>query len=409
MSRRSYSRVAIGGLDQALSSLTNVLFLVAFARTSSSVDYGALSVAMAALVFGMGISRAALGTLFAVRGGGMGNFQGEEARFLFASSFIGVSLTLPAVIAIGVYTGSLERLGAVYLVFAVTGSLALCQDVLRFAAISFLRPLVALFGDALWFACVAIPLSLNLAHVWLPGDGTAFVFAWGLGLLASLVIMAMSLRAVPQSRGLGSWCKQNALTLHRLLADGVLGTSVALIVAVGTAKFLSLQDAAGLRGASTLIGPIAVIFSAIPLVVLPELSMATEQQLRRAKILLPASLAIFVMLFGGTLTLLPESVGQGLLGDSWALAGRVLPIITVEYVLWATAVFPVMEMKVRERYGEILMSRFVYVATALIGLCVGLFYVHSVRGVAYGLAFAVFVHSVTAWFLAEHSRGYARS
>ena len=59
----AFRRLGLGVVDQALSSLSNVLFLVAVARVAGLEEFGAVSFGYALFAFGLSVQRSSIGLL----------------------------------------------------------------------------------------------------------------------------------------------------------------------------------------------------------------------------------------------------------------------------------------------------------------------------------------------------------
>ncbi|GAB3793833.1 hypothetical protein GCM10027601_43330 [Nocardioides ungokensis] len=376
--------------------MTNVALVVAVARTSSQEVYGSFAVLLAMVVFVVGLARACWGTLIAVRGSCDDGFDALEARSIFTAGLLFAAIG--SVICAAAYGSVVTiELPPSFLALALLGPLVVAQDLLRFAAVSFQRAGDALWSDGLWLVILALPLSLDLLSARVAFSASTYILLWLGGCAAALIFLVVRLRPRIRMRGLGIWLRSRRVDVVRLILDGSLGGSVALLVSISTAKFLSLADVAALRGANMLIGPLAVLFSAIQLVLVPELSRRTMRQQRKISLWLLLSLGSVVIAWGTLLSLLPPSIGVEILGQSWGGARKIIPITSAEYVLWATAAVPIALLKARQMFGQVLLARVVYVVAAAVGLFVVVSLDAGLVAVAASLVVAVAVHTCIAW------------
>ena len=103
----------------------------------------------------------------------------------------------------------------------------------------------------------------------------------------------------------------------------------------GQARGPVRPSAASLRGASTILSPLAVLLSALPLVIIPESvrsgTSARAVWRKLCRIGFVGSFAVITV--GPALVLLPARVGELILGDSWDYVRVVLPIVSINTLL----------------------------------------------------------------------------
>lgn len=391
---RTGKRLVLGFADQGVSSLTNVLLVISVARVSSPGDYGAFALCLTALVFTMSIQRNSLGTLFKVRGVWHEHGFGDvEARTMYSLSLAYLLLGLTITVSMGYLTGALGSSSTTLWLLVVFGQLIMLQDVLRCAALAYQRPGSALLSDLTWLAAVAVPLMVDVASDAVTLTAFDYTAAWLLGLVIGLAVLVLALRAGFHFRGAPAWVAGNFPDLWRLLAQAALAQAVPIVVATLTATYLSLNDTGALRGAQLLIGPLALLFTAVRLVVVPELVRNDRDP--RLKRLGSAVVIVVAVGWGGVLSLIPDSVGRGLLGETWTLASVIIPITALEYVVYATAVMPQAVLEARSRFGRLLVLRSVYTTTSIALVSLALL-TGDLRNVAWALVTSAGVLSVLA-------------
>lgn len=272
MKSRTGKRLVLGFADQGVSSLTNVLLVVSVARVSSPGSYGAFALCLTGLTFTMAIQRNSLGTLFKVRGvSHEDNFADVEARTMFSLSLAYVVIGLTITVTMGYLAGALGPSSTSLWLLVLFGQLIMLQDVLRCAALAYRRPASALLSDVAWLVAVVVPLTADVASDAITVTALGYTLAWLFGLGLGLVVLLLALRARFHFRGAYGWVLRNVADLWRLLAQATLAQTVPVVVAILVATFLSLNDTGALRGAQLLIGPLALLFTAVRLVIVPEL------------------------------------------------------------------------------------------------------------------------------------------
>ncbi len=113
---------------------------------------------------------------------------------------------------------------------------------------------------------------------------------------------------------------------------------------------------------ATLLSPLAVRISALPLVIIPESvrSGASSSAVWRKlfRIAFVGSLAVVTV--GPALVLLPERVGRLILGDSWDYVQVVLPIISLEYAALVWSSIAMVYLRFQGKSGQLLAATSVY-------------------------------------------------
>lgn len=394
MKSRTGKRLVLGFADQGVSSLTNVLLVVSVARVSSPGSYGAFALCLTGLTFTMAIQRNSLGTLFKVRGvSHEDNFADVEARTMFSLSLAYIVIGLTITVTMGYLAGALGPSSTSLWLLVLFGQLIMLQDLLRCAALAYRRPASALLSDVAWLVAVVVPLTADVASDAITVTALGYTLAWLFGLGLGLVVLLLALRARFHFRGAYGWVLRNVADLWRLLAQATLAQTVPVVVAILVATFLSLNDTGALRGAQLLIGPLALLFTAVRLVIVPEL--VREDKDPRLERLGSAAVLLIAVGWGGVLSLIPDSVGTSLLGETWTLASVIVPITALEYVVYATAVMPQAVLEARSRFSQILVLRVAYAATSIALVSIALV-TGELTNVAWALVASAAVLSVLA-------------
>jgi O-antigen/teichoic acid export membrane protein len=160
-----------------------------------------------------------------------------------------------------------------------------------------------------------------------------------------------------------------------------------MITSVATA-LIGASAAASVQGASLILSPFAVLLNALPLVVIPESvrggASAIEVWRKLFRIGLASSL--FLITLGLALAILPERVGQLILGDSWDGARVVLPIIAFTYFCMAWCSVAMTYLRFQGKSGQLLAATVAYSVTSLVLCTLMAFLTRTAFGVAVGLA-----------------------
>lgn len=356
----SVLRLGFGVLDQALSSISNVLFLVAVARAAGPEEFGAVSFAYALFAFGLAVQRGSLGTLISLSAGR--NVPPPLlVSVLWAVLIGGVGLVLGTTVVGGASPS--------FYIIVCACLLAYPQDLLRYSAIAERRIGLAVASDGTWAAVTSVLILLSLV------GGSLTVTAMSVVWVLLGAGPALAVIAVPQRRNLargGQWFLDHASELRTLGPDALLASLAPLILASVMAQYMSLSDVAAVRGANTLLGPAAMLFSALPVVLLPEMARVLGSDRSRLATAQAVVMSVLVMGWGAVLALLPDRVGEQLLGETWSSSRHVLLWVVLELVVWALASGPSALLGTYRRWRTLLLVRVTYLVAvaAALGLTV---------------------------------------
>ncbi|WP_110181069.1 hypothetical protein [Nocardioides solisilvae] len=345
---RHVRRLGLGVIDQGLSSISNVLFLVAVAREAGVDEFGAVSFAYALFAFGLAVQRASMGTLISLSAGR------RVPPPVLVSLLWGVLMG-----ALGVVLGQVVGDGGSAAYYVVVGACLVVypQDLLRYSVIAERRVGLAVVSDGVWVAVTVGLFGASVLGVDL--DATTMTLVWvvlggGAALLAILV---------PLLRGVSvrlHWLSEHAHELRTLGPDAFLGAVAPLVLAAVMAHFMTFGDVAAVRGAGTLLGPAAMLFSALPVVLLPEMARVLGDDRSRLAVAQAVAMALLVLGWGGVLALLPDGVGGQVLGETWSASRAILLWVVLEMVMWAFASGPIAFLGTYRRWRTLLLARVVY-------------------------------------------------
>lgn len=377
-----------------MSSLSNALLLFAVAQTATVAQFGAISLLVAVVSTVMCFNRGALGTPILLAS----NLRPDQIRTesgyavtWAAASAIGTAIALCGV---GLATGSAPTATA----FSIAAPAILVQDVLRFSALAHGRPLTAVVSDGCWAAAMMVLYVVNVSLRIVPID--VVVLLWGTGGLVSGAILAVGTGVTPRCHRLLHWW-------HTYAAARVRFGCVQALIPISTAIFvfnvtliLGSAVAGGLRGASTLFGPIAMLISALPLAFVPHARRLNQTPAQQWRLLVKTSWVTSSVTIFGTVCLLalPDHLGRLLLGDVWGPAVSVVPYVGLEAAVncWMVSVYAMTQAQgmsrasLRLRALEVVLKQGTCVAAA--------FAFGTAIGVAAGSATAAMI-SVSVGFL----------
>jgi O-antigen/teichoic acid export membrane protein len=373
--RAGARHIGLSAVDQALSSVSNVLAVVLVARSSSPDDFGRFTVVYAALSLVLSAVRAYFGNRISLAPDSAAA-RGRSGDVLGAVLWL--SLLLAAVVGVtGVLAAGPSR---VVLVVALATPLVCLQDMVRFGAIAQGRQGVAVVSDLVWTVCLVVALVLG-------GEFASWesVAVWAVGAALALVVGAALLRQAPRLRGgwleLRRWDPMSASLLYGRVA--ISAASFVLLTVV--AAVLAPAAAGALRGARTLLGPVNSAVSLVGISLTPVLVRRPRAQDARAGTLLAAILIALVLAIGVVLLVIPDAWGEQLLGQSWEGAREVLPWTVLEYCVLCVTTALLLISRVRDAVRSVTSQQTVMAVLTLVAGVTAALVTRDVRWVAAAL------------------------
>lgn len=397
-SRSGVARMVQGVASQGLYSLSNVALVVAVARTASSAEFGAFSIAWALATLVIQVLRAGVGETLAVTDPD----RGRDA--------MGASLLASAVLAAGMVVASTFMSGHLSgwtLAMAAAVPLLAVQDATRFIAFATHRPDVAVTSDAVWLAMQAVGWTVAI----IAGLGTVGVLfaVWAAG-AATATLVARRRIGLPSLSGGIAWGRRHGRMASALAVDTVLGLapSQSTLYAVGFA--VGLPAAGAMRGIQSLYGPFRTLLQGVASVALPE-AVHRNDDGRREMVSYVATLSagLGTVAAAGVvvLAMLPDPVGRSLLDDTWPLASSIalpmgLPVLAAAAILGTRVIFRAFHAT----RTLLILRAFTATAATLAGVA------GAVLGGLQGAAWALGVTQLTivgmAWMVVLRTRDRAR-
>ncbi|MFF2729147.1 hypothetical protein ACFVS9_14750 [Streptomyces sp. NPDC058008] len=387
---RARTAILCSVADQGVAALTNILVLVAAARLSTVADFARFSAVYLVFTVLLGVAGAYTGQPLVLRRG-----AGEDVRGACRSAVVftaGASAALGALLAAvclfvpGDTARALVVLGAVLPV-------VLGQDALRYAFSTLQLPHLALISDLSRLTCVLAALS----HQEYGATPARLIAVWGLSALPALALSAGLLHR----RTAGS-----PLLLRPMLRRGHLGQRFVVEFGVGNAtgqlSVLGLGAVAdpllvgALRGATTLFGPLNVLFTSATSFGPPLLGRIGDERRRvRATAVLAGVLAATAALWATVLALLPERAGRGLLGDTWPTAAALLPATGSQYAAMAAGTCGLLALRMLD--PRTTLSIQVVFSLTSVALMAGGYALGGVPGAAWGLCLGSLCKAAATW------------
>ncbi|WP_330332733.1 hypothetical protein OHS33_25475 [Streptomyces sp. NBC_00536] len=387
MSRRGLAAVS-SVLDQAASSATNILVLVLAARLSSASGFAAFSMVYVTFSVLLGLNMAYVGQSVVLEHGERRAVACRSAVAFTgsASLLVGAALALVGLVLPGPAGWAFLALGAVL-------PLVLVQDGLRYCFSALRTPERALAADALRLVCVVGALLLQPSGA-APGR---LVLVWGVSALPALALGLLLLR--PYVRDLRADLRPYLRRGHlgqRFVIEFAVGNGSSQLAVLGLGVFATPLAVGALRGATTLFGPLNVLFNSANAFGPP---MLLRRGGKRAVVRTTAALGLVLAVLGAgwaaVLYVLPDRLGRQLLGDTWGSAAALLPATGAQYAAMGLGTCALLTLRVLAPKAT-LAVQLIFSVLSVILLLVG-YVLWGAPGAAWGLAAGSALKALAAW------------
>lgn len=391
--RRSAAALA-SVLDQAASSLTNIAVLVIAARVSTVQGFATFSMVYLTFTVLLGLNMAYVGqAVVLTRDDTAAACRSASAFTSLASTVVGVLLAAVGAVT-GAVTGSWAGLGGAFLALGLVLPLVLVQDGLRYAFSTLRRPGLALAADTLRLVCVVPALLLQPRHA-APG---LLVAVWGVSAVPALLL---GLRLLwPHVRGSRADLRPYVHRGHlgqRFVVEFAVGNASSQLAVLGLGLFAAPLAVGALRGATTLFGPLNVLFNSVNAFGPPLLNrLGGRRATTRAAALLGLVLSAVGLAWGLVLYALPDHIGRQLLGATWQLSADLLPASGAQYAVMGLGTCALVTLRVL-RPRATLSVQVVFSLLSVVLMLAGYLLAGSALGAAWGLAAGSALKAVAAW------------
>jgi hypothetical protein len=364
--------------------------LVFAARLSSAADFSVFSTVYMVFTVLLGINVSYVGQALVLVRGGARVRAACRSGVTFSA---GASAVAGAVMAVGLLPsgGATARgLGTLGLVLPVV----VTQDCMRYCFSALRLPHLALAADVVRLVVVAPALAVQ-PH----GAGAVRLIAvWGLAALPALAVGGALLW--PRVKGapvdLGQYLRRGHLGQRFVVEFGV-GNATSQLAVVGLGLFAAPLAVGALRGATTVFGPMNVLFNSATAFGPPLLNRVrgTDDKVRTTAVL-GVGLAWVAAAWTLVLMLLPDRMGRLLLGDTWASSAALLPASGSQYAAIALGTSAMLTLRVLRPRATLpiqVVFSLAAVAFLLIGHRLG-----GVPGAAWGLCLGSALKAVALWW-----------
>jgi O-antigen/teichoic acid export membrane protein len=395
--RRIAQRAGWGVADQALSSLTNFAVGVFVARELGPTEFGAFSLAFATYLFALNASRGLATDPLSVRFSDVPAASWREA----AAAATGTAVLVGLVLGAGCVLAALVLDNVVGRAFLALGLMLpglLLQDSWRYAFFTARRGRDAFLNDLVW----AVALGPFLAAVMLSGQLHVqwFVLAWGGAAAVGGLAGAVQARILPRLSLAARWHRTHQHLAVRYLSENITFNTATQLRLYGVGVISGLAAVGALRASELLLGPVNLVMMGVgTLMAIPEAAKLANRDLarmRRFVIGITVLTASAGLLWGLIVGMLPDRLGEQLMGATWQPAVALLVPTTAMIALlgvWAGAWAGLRALGAARRS---LRSQLLGASAFLVGALAGAV-IDGAAGAAWGSAAGNLVASFIWW------------
>jgi O-antigen/teichoic acid export membrane protein len=315
-------RMSWGLADQAACSLSNFAVGIYVARSLGLAAFGVFSLAWVTYGVVLNVSRGLATDPLMVRFSGVptASWRGAVARS--SGTALGVGTAVGAVcLVVGLGVGG--HVGSAYASLGVILPGLLLQDAWRFSFFAAGTGQKAFVNDVVWGVAL-IPAMVVAARV---GSVAAFLLAWGVSAAVAAGYGCLQSGIRPQPAGARAWLREQRDLGYRYLVENVSLSGAYQLRASGLSAIVGVSAVGVVRGVELLLGPFYAVLTGLSLVTVAEAARVLRRaphRLARFCLLLSGGQAAAALLWGAVLLLMPDRVGELLLGGVWHSAAQLI-------------------------------------------------------------------------------------
>ncbi|MFI2760633.1 hypothetical protein ACH5A3_17390 [Streptomyces echinatus] len=330
--RRSAKRALVGRLswglaDQAASSMTNFAVGIYVARSLGVTAFGVFSLAWVTYGVVLNVSRGLATDPLVVRFSGVPDASWRGAVVRSSGTALGVGTAIGAAcLAVGLGLGG--RVGPAFACLGIVLPGLLLQDAWRFSFFAAGTGRKAFVND-LVCGIALVPAMVVAARV---GTVAAFVLAWGAAATVAAAYGCLQSGIRPRTAQARGWLREQRDLGHRYLVENVSLSGASQLRAYGLGVIVGVGAVGAVRGAELLLGPFLAVLMGLSLVTVPEAARVLRQAPHRLGafcLALGGGQAAAALLWGGALLLMPDRLGELVLGDVWHSAAALIVPVTL--------------------------------------------------------------------------------
>ncbi len=389
-------RAGWGLIDQAFSSLTNFALGIIVARSVPLADFGAFSLAFAAYLLAVNITRAFPMQPLAIRYSAVTPdlWRRGSAAALGSVLLVGVVGGI-AFIPVGLLLGG--AIGAAFVALGLTLPGLLLQDGWRSAFFAAGQGSQAFRNDLVWASTLLPGLGLMVVI----GETSIFwlTLAWGGAATVAAVIGIVQSGNRPRPLMALSWWREHRDLGPRYLTEAAVNSGAGQAATYGVGLVAGLSSVGALRAALLMFGPLQILSTGIGLIAVPEGVRAMNRSLvvlERAALAMSAGLVVVAIGWGAVLLVIPESFGRALMGSTWDAALPLFVPLAVSFAGLLAMTGPMMTLRAVANSRRSLRANLVTSAATLILIVAGAS-AGAALGAAWGAAVAAWLGTAAWW------------
>lgn len=320
--RAVVGRLSWGLADQAASSMTNFAVGIYVARSLGVTAFGVFGLAWVTYGVVLSVSRGLATDPLVVRFSGVPDASWRQAVGRSSGTALNVGAAIGAVcLVVGLALG-----GSVGPAFACLGVMLpglLLQDAWRYSFFAAGNGRKAFVNDLVWGVAL-VPAMVVAARV---GSVAAFVLAWGASAAVAAVYGCLQSGIRPRMTGAREWLREQRDLSYRYLAENVGVSGASQLRAYGLGAIVGVGAVGTVRGAELLLGPFLAVLMGLSLVTVAEAARVLRRaphRLAKFCLVLGAGQAVAALLWGAALLLVPDRLGEFVLGDVWSSASELI-------------------------------------------------------------------------------------
>ncbi|MFI6014531.1 hypothetical protein ACIBAG_38040 [Streptomyces sp. NPDC051243] len=320
--RAVVGRLSWGLADQAASSMTNFAVGIYVARSLGLTAFGVFSLAWVTYGVVLSVSRGLATDPLVVRFSGVPGWSWRGAVARSSGTALGVGAVIGAAcLVVGLGLG-----GSVGPAFACLGVMLpglLLQDAWRYSFFAAGVGRKAFVNDLVWGVAL-VPAMVVAARV---DSVAAFVLAWGGSAAVAAVYGCFQSGIRPRLTGVREWLREHRDLGTRYLVENTCLSGASQLRAYGLGVIAGVGAVGAVRGAELLQGPFLAVLMGLSLVTVAEAARVLRRAPHRLAtfcLLLGGGQAAAALLWGAALLLMPDRLGEWVLGGVWHSASELI-------------------------------------------------------------------------------------
>ncbi|MFD0554397.1 hypothetical protein ACFQ0X_38465 [Streptomyces rectiviolaceus] len=307
--------------------MTNFAVGIYVARSLGVTAFGVFSLAWVTYGVVLSVSRGLATDPLVVRFSGVSEASWRGAVVRSSGTALGVG----AAIGVVCLVAGLALGGSVGTAFACLGVMLpglLLQDAWRYSFFAAGTGRKAFVNDIVWGVAL-VPAMVVAARA---GSVAAFVLAWGASAGVAAVYGCFQSGIRPQLTGAREWLREQRDLSYRYLVENVGVSGASQLRAYGLGAIVGIGAVGAIRGAELLLGPFLAVLMGLSLVTVAEAARVLRRaphRLARFCLLLGAGQAAAALLWGAALLLVPDRLGEFVLGGVWHSASELIVPVTL--------------------------------------------------------------------------------